>query len=71
MTTGEAIRRARSSRGLTQIELAARAGISRQALGAIEAGSYQPGVAIALSLVLLALALAILIVMRDRYLHAF
>lgn len=50
MTTGEAIRRARISRGLTQIELAARAGISRQALGAIEAGSYQPGVAIALKL---------------------
>ena len=47
MTTGEAIRRARNSRGLTQIDLAARAGISRQALGAIEAGSYQPGVAIA------------------------
>jgi molybdopterin molybdotransferase/putative molybdopterin biosynthesis protein len=50
MTTGEAIRRARSSRGLTQIELAARAGISRQALGAIEAGSYQPSVSVALSL---------------------
>src|SRR6266705_4310370 len=50
MTTGEAIRRARSSRGLTQIDLAARAGISRQALGAIESGSYQPGVNVALSL---------------------
>lgn len=50
MTTGEAIRRARSLRGLTQIDLAARAGISRQALGAIESGSYQPGVSVALSL---------------------
>src|SRR5258705_3057643 len=50
MTTGEAIRRARASRGLTQIDLAARAGISRQALGAIESGSYQPGVSVALSL---------------------
>ena len=50
MTTGESIRRARSTRGLTQIELAARAGISRQALGAIESGSYQPGVSVALSL---------------------
>ena len=50
MTTGESIRRARSSRGLTQIDLAARAGISRQALGAIESGSYQPGVSVALSL---------------------
>jgi len=50
MTTGEAIRRARSSRGLTQTDLAARAGISRQALGAIESGSYQPGVGVALSL---------------------
>jgi putative molybdopterin biosynthesis protein len=50
MTTGESIRRARSSRGLTQIDLAARAGISRQALGAIESGSYQPGVSVALNL---------------------
>src|SRR4029077_17134323 len=50
MTTGESIRRARSTRGLTHIELAARAGISRQALGAIESGSYQPGVSVALSL---------------------
>jgi molybdopterin molybdotransferase/putative molybdopterin biosynthesis protein len=50
MTTGESIRRARSSRGLTQIDLAARAGISRQALGAIESGAYQPGVSVALSL---------------------
>ena len=50
MTTGEAIRRARASRGLTQNDLAARAGISRQALGAIESGSYQPGVNVALSL---------------------
>jgi putative molybdopterin biosynthesis protein len=50
MTTGESIRRARTSRGLTQIDLAARAGISRQALGAIESGSYQPGVSVALSL---------------------
>ena len=50
MNAGEAIRRARSSRGLTQIDLAARAGISRQALGAIESGSYQPGVSVALSL---------------------
>ena len=50
MTTGEAIRRARNSRGFTQIDLAARAGISRQALGAIESGSYQPGVSVALRL---------------------
>src|SRR5260370_9433124 len=50
MNAGEAIRRARSSRGLTQIDLAARAGISRKALGAIESGSYQPGVSVALSL---------------------
>jgi putative molybdopterin biosynthesis protein len=44
------IRRARAGRGLSQSELAHRAGISRQALGAIEAGLYQPGVAVALSL---------------------
>src|ERR1700687_1179706 len=50
MTTGESIRRPRSSRGLTQGDLAVRAGISRQALGAIESGSYQPGVSVALSL---------------------
>src|SRR5260370_5866342 len=50
MSVGESIRRARSARGLTQIDLAARAGISRQAVGAIESGAYQPGVTIALNL---------------------
>ena len=44
------IRRARAARGLSQNELAVRAGISRQALGAIEAGQYQPGVSVALAL---------------------
>jgi len=44
------VRRARVARGLTQDELARRAGLSRQALGAIEAGSYQPGVGAALAL---------------------
>jgi putative molybdopterin biosynthesis protein len=36
------------ARDLTQTELARRAGISRQALGAIESGAYHPGVAIAI-----------------------
>src|SRR6202521_5839451 len=49
-STGEPLRRAREVRGLTQLELARRAGISRQALGAIEAGTYQPGVAVAIAL---------------------
>jgi len=40
--------RARTERSLTQTELARRAGISRQALGAIESGAYHPGVAIAI-----------------------
>jgi len=44
------VRRARLARGLTQDELARRAGLSRQALGAIEAGLYQPGVGAALAL---------------------
>ena len=48
--TGESVRRAREARGLTQLELARRAGISRQALGAIESGTYQPGVAVAIAL---------------------
>ena len=47
---GESVRRAREARGLTQLELARRAGISRQALGAIESGTYQPGVAVAIAL---------------------
>ncbi len=47
---GAAVRRARVARGLTQDELARRAGLSRQALGAIEAGAYQPGVGAALAL---------------------
>jgi len=47
---GGRIRSARSTRGITQLELARRAGISRQALGAIESGLYQPSVMVALSL---------------------
>ncbi|MGC1678040.1 MAG: substrate-binding domain-containing protein [Candidatus Binataceae bacterium] len=44
------LRLARAAHGLSQNELARRAGISRQALGAIEAGQYQPGVSVALAL---------------------
>ena len=44
------MRRARVAGGLTQDELARRAGLSRQALGAIESGAYQPGVGAALAL---------------------
>ncbi len=47
---GELLRRAREAHGMTQIELARRAGMSRQALGAIEAGAYQPGVTAAIAL---------------------
>jgi putative molybdopterin biosynthesis protein len=47
-STGNALIRARTARALTQTELARRAGISRQALGAIESGAYHPGVAIAI-----------------------
>lgn len=47
---GNAVGRARMARNLTQTELARRAGISRQALGAIESGVYHPGVAIAIRL---------------------
>jgi molybdate-binding protein/DNA-binding XRE family transcriptional regulator len=49
-SSGKALVRARTARDLTQTELARRAGISRQALGAIESGAYHPGVAIALRL---------------------
>src|SRR5205807_10192553 len=44
------IRGVRAARGITQQELARRAGISRQALGAIESGLYQPSETAALSL---------------------
>jgi molybdate-binding protein/DNA-binding XRE family transcriptional regulator len=44
------VRRARIALALTQDELARRAGLSRQALGAIESGVYQPGVGVALAL---------------------
>jgi putative molybdopterin biosynthesis protein len=44
------IKATRLTRGLSQSTLAERAGISRQALGAIEAGLYQPGVGVALAL---------------------
>lgn len=44
------VREARLASGISQVELAQRAGISRQALGAIESGVYQPGVTVALRL---------------------
>jgi putative molybdopterin biosynthesis protein len=47
---GETIRALRTSRGLTQARLAADAGISRQAVAAIESGAYLPNVAIAIRL---------------------
>ena len=48
--SGDAVRNRRKALSLSQAELAQRAGISRQALGAIEAGLYQPSVGAALSL---------------------
>ena len=50
MAIGETIRAKRRALNLTQIELARRTGLSRQALGAIESGVYQPGIGAALSL---------------------
>src|SRR5271154_3697480 len=47
---GEMIRRTRTLRGVTQAELARRVGISRQAVSAIESGTYLPNVAIAVRL---------------------
>jgi len=47
---GQRVRRARVARGISQAALARNARISRQALGAIESGSYQPGVETALRL---------------------
>jgi putative molybdopterin biosynthesis protein len=47
---GERLRRLRMAAGFSQSELARRAGVSRQALGAMEAGAYQPGVGVALRL---------------------
>ncbi|MDR7449843.1 MAG: substrate-binding domain-containing protein [Armatimonadota bacterium] len=44
------MRAAREARGLSQAELARRAGLSRQALSAIEAGRYLPNTAVALRL---------------------
>ena len=47
---GDRSRSARTARGITQQDLAKRAGISRQALGAIESGLYYPSVTVALGL---------------------
>jgi molybdate-binding protein/DNA-binding XRE family transcriptional regulator len=44
------VRRVRESRGLSQAELARAAGLSRQALSAVEAGRYVPNTAVALRL---------------------
>ena len=50
MAIGENIRKRRKELGLSQSGLARRAEISRQALGAIETGVYQPTVGVALRL---------------------
>jgi DNA-binding XRE family transcriptional regulator len=47
---GEHVRRAREREGLTQAGLAARAGVTRQLVGAVEAGRHVPGVEAALAL---------------------
>ena len=44
------VRTARTTRGLTQAELATAAGVSRQTVVAVEAGDYAPSVYLALSL---------------------
>lgn len=46
--SGKRLRDRRVARAISQSELARRAGISRQALGAIECGTYMPGVSVAL-----------------------
>jgi putative molybdopterin biosynthesis protein len=48
--SGDRLRKTRIACSMTQSELARRAGISRQALGAIESGIYLPSVTVALSL---------------------
>jgi putative molybdopterin biosynthesis protein len=48
--SGDRLRKTRIARSMTQSELAHRAGISRQALGAIESGIYLPSVGVALRL---------------------
>ena len=49
-TTGKKLREMRVMQQISQSALAQRADISRQALGAIESGTYMPGVAVALRL---------------------
>ena len=48
--TGKKLRELRLARAISQSEMARRVAISRQALGAIESGSYLPGVGVALRL---------------------
>jgi DNA-binding XRE family transcriptional regulator len=48
--TGKKLRETRVTRGISPSELARRADISRQALVAIESGTYLPGVGVALRL---------------------
>lgn len=50
MTSEGDLRRAREAAGLTQAELAARAGVSRQLVGAAEAGRHAPSVQTAIRL---------------------
>jgi len=62
---GSAVRRARNDRGLSQVELAARAGVGRPWLSELETGKRTAELGRALS-VLAALDLAVAFVPRPR-----
>lgn len=50
MRTPNRLRLARNACGLTQTELAERVGVARQTIGLIEAGGYNPSLALCIKL---------------------
>ena len=50
VVTGNRVRDLRSARGLSQAELAATMGVSRQTVNSIETGRYTPSLTLALGL---------------------
>ena len=50
MTLGEKIREARSKYGLSQEQLAEKIGVTRQTIGLIESGNYNPSISLCIDI---------------------
>ena len=50
LTMGDRIKETRKKRGLTQEQLAEKVGVTRQTIGLIEAGNYNPSISLCIEI---------------------